>query len=139
VVAEPGIRKSSTTTQVTWHTKLVDPTSWVVSKNWNDHTRKILKIDAATFNFDSFVEFLCSIAFSKSKYTDIDKRMLKQSLQNSGNITVLMDEFDEVSPTHADKAAVNLSELMKAKWGEFGLRHVLWRKRDLKGSCVLPP
>jgi hypothetical protein len=38
VVAEPGMGKSSTTTQVAWNTKLGDPTSWVVRINWNDHT-----------------------------------------------------------------------------------------------------
>jgi len=115
VVAEPGMGKSSTTTQVAWNTKLADPTSWVVRINWNDHTRKLQEIDTATFNFDSLVEFLCSASFPKSKYTDINRILLKQALQNSGNVTVLMDGFDEICPTHADKAAVILSELMKTK------------------------
>jgi len=117
VVAEPGMGKSSTTTQVAWHTKERDPASWVVRINWNDHTRKLQDIDTATFNFDSLVEFLCSAAFSESKYTDLERILLKQALQNSGNVTVLMDGFDEISPTHADKAAVILSELMKTKVG----------------------
>jgi hypothetical protein len=115
VVDEPGMGKSSTTAQVAWNTKLVDPTSWVVRINWNDHTRKLQEIDVATFNLDSLVEFLCSAAFPESKYTDINRILLKQSLQNSGNVTVLMDGFDEISPTHADKAAAVLSELMKTK------------------------
>ena len=117
VVAEPGMGKSSTTTQVAWNTKLADPTSWVVRINWNDHTRKLQEINAATFNFNSLVEFLCSAAFPESKYTDINRILLKQALQNSGNITVLMDGFDEISPTHADKAAVILSQLMNTKVG----------------------
>ena len=44
--------------------------------------------------------------------------MLKQVLQNIGNVTVLMDGFDEISPTHADKAVVILSKLMKTKVGK---------------------
>jgi hypothetical protein len=52
VVAEPGMGKSSTTTQVAWDTKLADPTSWVVRINWNDHTRELQKINTAQFNFD---------------------------------------------------------------------------------------
>ena len=115
VVAEPGMGKSSTTTQVAEHTKSADPTSWVVRINWNDHTRKLQEINTATFNFDSLVEFLCSAAFTESKYSDINRNLLKQALQNSGNVTVLMDGFDEISPIHADKAAVILSELMKTK------------------------
>jgi ankyrin repeat protein len=115
VVDEPGMGKSSTTTQVAWHTKSADPTSWVVRINWNDHTRKLQEINTATFNFDSLVEFLCSAAFTESKYTDINKKLLKQAVQNSGNVTVLMDGFDEISPIHADKAAAVLSELMKTK------------------------
>ena len=115
VVAEPGMGKSSTTTQVAWNTKLANPTSWVVRINWNDHTRELQEINTATFNLDSLVEFLCRTAFPESKYTDINRILLKQALQNSGNVTVLMDGFDEISPTHADKAAVILSELMKTK------------------------
>jgi hypothetical protein len=117
VVAEPGMGKSSTTTQVARHTKERDPTSWVVRINWNDHTGKLQKIDAAIFNFDSLFEFLCSAAFPGSKDTHINRSLLKQALQSSGNVTVLTDGFDEISPTHADKAVVILSELLKTKVG----------------------
>jgi len=113
VVAQPGMGKSSTTTQVAWNTKLADPTSWILRINWNDHTEELQKIDAKTLNLDTLVEFLCSAAFPESKYTDINRNLLKQELQSSGNVTVLMDGFDEICPTHADKAAVILSELMK--------------------------
>jgi len=115
VVADPGMGKSSTTRRVTWHRKLADPTSWVVRINWNDHTRKLEEINTATFNFDSLVEFLCSAAFPKSKYTDINRILLKQALQNSGNVTVLMDGFVEISLTHVQKATSFPSELMKSK------------------------
>jgi len=119
VVAEPGMGKSSTTTRVAWHTKSADPTSWVVRINWNDHTRKLQEINTETFNFNSLVEFLCSATFPESKYTDIEWILLKQALQNSGNVTVLMDGFDEISLIHTDKAAVILSELMKTKVRRF--------------------
>jgi len=109
--------KSSTTTQVAWNTKLADPTSWVVRINWNDPCRKLQEINAETFNFNSLVELLRSAAFPESKYTHINSSLLKQALQNSRNVTVLMDEFDEISQIHADKAAVILSELMKTKVG----------------------
>jgi len=115
VVAESGMGKSRTTTHVAWNTKLADPTSWVVRINWNDHTRKLESINAARFNLDSLVEFLCSAAFAKSKYTDINRSLLKEALENGGNVTVLMDGFDEISPTYEDKAAVILSALMKTK------------------------
>jgi hypothetical protein len=117
VAVEPDHSKSSTTARVAWHKKLADPTSWVVPINLNDHTKELQEIKAATFNFDSLVEFLCSAAFSKSKYADINRNLLKQALQNSGNVTVLMDGFDEISPTHPDKAAAILSELKKTKVG----------------------
>jgi len=39
-----------------------------------------------------------------------NKNLLKQSLQKSGNVTVLMDGFDDVCPIHADKAAAILTE-----------------------------
>jgi ankyrin repeat protein len=115
VVDEPGMGKSCTTTQVAWRTKLADPTSWVVRINWNDHTRKLQEINTESFNFESLVEFLCSAAFPESKYAAINRILFKQALQNSGNVTILMDGFDEISPIHADKAAVILSELMETK------------------------
>jgi len=115
VVAEPGMRKSSTTTQVAWNTKERDPTSWVVRINWNDHTRKLQEINAATFSFDSLVEFLCSAAFPESKYSGINRSLLKQALQNSGNVTVLMDGFDVISPTYAENALAILKEILKTK------------------------
>jgi len=111
VVDESELRKSCTT-QVAWNTKLGDPASWVVRINWNNHTTKLQDIDVATFNFDSLVDLLCSAAFPTSKYTGINSSLLKQALQNSGNVTVLMDEFDEISPNYAD---VIVSELMKTK------------------------
>jgi len=114
VVAESDMRKN-TTTQVAWHTKLADPTSWVVLINWNDHTEKLQEINSATFNFNSLVDFLCSVAFSISKYTDINRILLKQALQYSGNVTVFMDWFDELNPTHADKASAFLPKLMETK------------------------
>jgi hypothetical protein len=86
-----------------------------VRVNWNDHTAKLQEIIPSKFNFSSLVEFLCSIAFPESKYRDINRRLLKQALKKSGNVAVLMDGFDEISPTHADKATVILSELMKTK------------------------
>jgi hypothetical protein len=95
--------------------KKADPNSWVVRINWNDHTRKLQEINVEKFNFDSLVEFLCGAAFTESKYSDINRNLLKEALQNSGNITVLMDGVDEISPTHADKAVVILSELMETK------------------------
>ena len=115
VVAEPGMGKSSTTTQVAWNTKLADPTSWVVRINWNDHTRKLQEINTETFNPVSLVEFLFSAELPNSKYTDINRNLLKQALQDRGNVTVLMDGFDEISPIHADKATAILSERMKTK------------------------
>jgi hypothetical protein len=117
VVAEPGMRKSSTTKQVAWHTKERDPASWVVHINWSDHTRELQEISAPTFDFNALFEFLCSAAFPESKYKDLNMILLKQALQNSGNVTVLVDGFGEISPIQADKAAVILSELMKTKVG----------------------
>jgi hypothetical protein len=115
LVAEPGMGKSSTTTQVAWRTKERDHTSWVVPINWNDHTEKLQEIIEETFNIDSLVKFLCSAAFPESKYRDIEEILLKQALQNSGNILVLMDGFDEISPTHAKKADAILSALKESK------------------------
>jgi predicted NACHT family NTPase len=79
----------------------------------NDHTKKLKKINKKEIKLKSLVKFLCSAAFPNSKYADIERILLKHALQNSGNVTVLMDGFDEISPTHVDKAAVILSKLIK--------------------------
>jgi len=87
VVAEPGMGKSSTITEVARRTKSADPTSWVVRINWNDQCRKLQEINAETFNFDSLVEFLCSTAFPESKYSGIERSLLKEALKNIGNVS----------------------------------------------------
>jgi Cdc6-like AAA superfamily ATPase len=115
VVAEPGMGKSSTATQVAWNTKLADPASWVVHINCNDHTRKLQQINAITFRFSALVEFLCSAAFPESNFNYINRKLLKQALKKSGNITVLIDGFDKICSFRADKAAFILFELMKTK------------------------
>jgi hypothetical protein len=81
VVAEWGMGKSSTATQMAWYTKLADPTSWVVLINWNGPTRKLQESNATTFHLDSPVEFLCRSTFPESKYTDIvNRNLFKQAL-----------------------------------------------------------
>jgi hypothetical protein len=117
VVAEPGMGKSSTTTEVAWITKERDPGSWVVRINWNDHLWKFRNMNSARFNFKFLVSFLRSATFPDSKNANFDRILLQQALQKSGNITVLMDGFDGISPIHMHKAAVILSELMKTKVG----------------------
>jgi len=117
VVAEPGMGKSSTTTQVAWHTKLADPTSWVVRINWNEHSQKLEKLNTEGFNVDKLVDFFSCVVFPESKYCKVSEIMLKQALKNSGNVTVLTDGYDEISPTYAEKAAVILSTLMETKVG----------------------
>jgi len=86
-----------TLTKIKWCGKLADTTPWVVRINWNEHTRKLLDIYKATLNLYSLVEFLSSAVFPESKYTDINKSLLKQELKYCGNVTVLMDGFDEIS------------------------------------------
>jgi hypothetical protein len=115
VVAEPGMGKSSTTTHVAWNAKSADPTSWVVRINLNDHTSKLQNINTKTINPHSLVKFMCNAAFPKSKYPGLNRRLLKQALRSNGNVTVLMEWFDEICPTLEDKAAVILSKLMKTK------------------------
>jgi hypothetical protein len=100
---------------VAWHTKSADPASWVVRIILKALTSKLEKINTNKFNLNLLVKFLCSTAFPKSKYTGIERLLLKQALQRSGNITVLMDGFFEVSPNHMVKAAIILSVLMTTK------------------------
>ena len=107
--------------------------------NWNDQTRKLNEINASTFNFDSFVEFVCSVAFTELKCTDINRILLKQALQNSGNVTVFMEGFDEISPFYKHKAFAILYESCRLKLGEMWLRFVMWGKRDLKRSHLASP
>jgi len=116
VVAQPGMENSSTTTQVAWNKKFADPTPMVVGINCNNHTRKLQEINTVTFNFHSLIELLCNAAFAESKYTDINRNMLKQALENIGNLTVLMGGFDEISPTYVHKAAATLFDLVKSKF-----------------------
>ena len=122
-----------------WNTILADPTSWVVRINWNDHTGKLQEINAATFNFDWPVEFLFSAAFTESKYTHINRSILKQVLQNSGNGTVLIDGFDEFSPLLMRKDVAILSEIMKTKFGRDSVTLLNVEKERLEKEQSVSP
>jgi ankyrin repeat protein len=117
VVAEPGMGKSTHMTHLAYHTKLADPTSWVVHINWNEHSKELNKIHVESCSFETVLEFLCSVAFPGSKYYDLNRVMLKHALELTGNVTVLTDGYDEINPTHADKAAIILSVLRKTVVG----------------------
>jgi hypothetical protein len=107
----------------------------VAPKSWNELIRKLQEINAATFNFDSPFEFLCSAASTESKYIDINRNLFKQALRNSGNVTVLM------VGTNADKAAAILSEIMKIKMGKVWVtsRPVQTETETSKGAVWLSP
>jgi len=138
VVADPGMGKSSTTTQVAWHTKLADPTSWVLRINWNEHSQKLEKLNTDGFNIDRLVDFFSCVLFPESKYCKVSEILLKQALKNSGNVTVLTDGYDEISPTYAEKAAVILSTLMKTKVGRLWVtsRPVVREKLEKELSVI---
>jgi ankyrin repeat protein len=115
VVAEPGMGKSTSATHLAWNKKLADPTSWVLRINWNENCRQLEEINPKTCNIDNIVQFFGSAVFPVSKYYNLSKTLLKQALEVSGNITVLTNGYEQISPIDADKADVILSTLRKTR------------------------
>ncbi|KAJ4426015.1 hypothetical protein ANN_27642 [Periplaneta americana] len=97
LVAHPGMGKSTEVVNLAQEFKRREPACWVVTVAQNEHT------DYLSNCGDSAVEFLLRTGKFKS---DFAKSLFKHELDHGGNIVILIDGFDEISPDYAGLAHV---------------------------------
>ncbi|PSN47946.1 hypothetical protein C0J52_10325 [Blattella germanica] len=106
ILAEPGMGKSTETSQFAMTVKDNDPTKWVVTVYLNDHVAFLSQ------NESSIIELL----LEAGKFnTDFQKHLFKDQILYHGNVIVLFDGFDEISPDYAEKVILMIKELIEVK------------------------
>ncbi|KAJ9601260.1 hypothetical protein L9F63_000555 [Diploptera punctata] len=105
IVAEPGMGKSTELTNIAHVVKQKDPSTWVVRVNLNECVN-IFKCH------NTAVEFLQQVA---KLNTQFEKGLLEHQLLSGGNVVILVDAFDEISPNYTKQVLDLLSKLSEYK------------------------
>ncbi|XP_069675384.1 uncharacterized protein [Periplaneta americana] len=106
IVAEPGMGKSTELSHLALETKQADSATWVVRVNLNEHTRYLSQDQPEA------VELLLR---AEELNTTFLKSVFVQELQQRGNMIVIFDGFDEISPDYSLKIINILKELTATK------------------------
>ena len=118
ITSEPGMGKSTLLTHLFRTTKEHHPEKWIVRININDFTKMLdefKKNDVKGGN--AALRLLESVAGSNNKHSisAFEKKLLYYSYNVSGNLTVLVDGMDEISPDYCQEAFQILNELNQSK------------------------
>ncbi|XP_069677374.1 uncharacterized protein [Periplaneta americana] len=94
LVSEPGMGKSTELVMLAQELKKEDPACWVVHVILNDHTDLLNEKDVSAV----------ALLLKAGKFnTAFETSLFQYQLQHGGNITILIDGVDEVSPKYTDK------------------------------------
>ncbi|KAJ9583721.1 hypothetical protein L9F63_021942 [Diploptera punctata] len=133
IVGQPGIGKSTLVTHLAIETKnreFHDPSlykcTWIVRVNLNDHTKVLEKISRSELTTDFVIHFLEEVLILSS---DIERKLFEYSLKNRGNVVIIFDAYDEISPDYAEKVSIAMKELQKINKGKL---YVTTRCRNRK-------
>ncbi|KAJ4448420.1 hypothetical protein ANN_10436 [Periplaneta americana] len=116
VSAEPGMGKSTLLTHLAHDTKFSDPSTFVLRVNLNDHSRYLFENNVShDDDVNTALNFLTSCANVCTSEHELETGLLKHSLLYTRNLVVLLDGFDEISPTHAKTTASLIRILSKTE------------------------
>ncbi|XP_069687940.1 uncharacterized protein [Periplaneta americana] len=102
VVAEPGMGKSTELSHLASELKQGNPTMWVVKVDLYDYTDHLSKDQPSTLE----------LLLRAGKFnTEFERSLFKHEIHHDGNITVMFDGFDEISPNYAEKVITILKIL----------------------------
>jgi hypothetical protein len=116
VTDEPGIGKSTLLTHLSNETRKSHPDVWIVRVNINNYTR-ILK-ELKTNGCEDIGAITLLTAAAQVKETDgldLERRLFGNCCSSTGNIAVLIDGVDEVSPLYTKQVEQMLEILIKPR------------------------
>ncbi|KAJ4448678.1 hypothetical protein ANN_00068 [Periplaneta americana] len=129
LVAHPGMGKSTEIINLAQKFKRNDPACWVVTVVLNDHT------DYLSEHQVSVIDLLVKAAKFDSAF---QKSLFEFELQNGGNIVILIDGFDEISPNYSDMVLNTLRQLNSYKFKQLWItsRSVMRKNLEREFSCL---
>ncbi|XP_069699656.1 uncharacterized protein [Periplaneta americana] len=129
LVAHPGMGKSTEIINLAHEFKRNDPACWVVTLILNDHT------DYLSGHQVSAIDLLIKAAKFDSAF---QISLFEFELNNGGNIVILTDGFDEISPNYSDMVLNTLRQLTSYKFKQLWItsRSVMRKMLEKEFSCL---
>jgi hypothetical protein len=113
LTAEPGMGKSTFLSYVEHEIKKYNPSTWIVRINLNENTRTLKNTKFGNKFIEECKEFLCDAAHSPEQNAlELEKELFRQSLEQTVNVAVILDGFDEISSEYGSKVMTLIKELM---------------------------
>jgi hypothetical protein len=116
VTDEPGMGKSTLLTYLARETRKIHPDIWIVRVNINNYTRKLQEFKAKGCDQTGVVKLLAEAA--QLKETDsivLEEWLFNYTYISTGNMAVLIDGVDEVSPLYTEEVMQVLKILSKTE------------------------
>ena len=123
VVGEPGVGKSTEMTHLNELLKKMDPCTWIIRVDLNDHTQHLMH--------DSSDPIKLLLAAAKI-LDELGRRLLEHHVNIGGKITLIFDGFDEISPKYSEKVLVILKDLLKRNVKHIWVTSRLLIREDLE-------
>jgi nucleoside-triphosphatase THEP1 len=104
VTDEPGMGKSTLLTHLAKETRQSHPDTWIVRININNHTSILQEMKTNGHDENGAIKLLTEAA--KIKKTDcllLERRLFHYTYSSTGNMVVLIDGVDEVSPHYTEE------------------------------------
>ena len=116
VTDEPGMGKSTLLTHLAKETRQCHPDVWIVRININNYTRILHDIKANGFEEESAIKLLTEAAqIRETESANLEKKLFNYTYNSTGNMAMLIDGVDEVSPHYTEEVVQVLKILFKTK------------------------
>jgi len=116
VTDEPGMGKSTLLTHLAWKTRKSHPNIWIVRVNINNYTKILYELQTNGCDQKGAIQLLTEAAqIKKSDGLDLEGRLFNYIYNSTGNMAVLIDGVDEVSPHYTEEVVQVLKILPKTK------------------------
>jgi predicted NACHT family NTPase len=113
---EPGLGKSTLLTHLAQQTRETHPYMWVVRVNINNYTRILNELQKNGCDEKGVIKLLTKAAqIKKSDGIVLAEQLFNYTYNSTGNMAVLIDGVDEVSPRYTEKVIQVLKILSKTK------------------------
>jgi len=116
ITDEPGMGKSALLTHLASETRKSHPDMWIVRVNINNYTRTLNELKTNGCDENGAIKLLTEAA--QVKETDslhLERRLFDNTCSSTGNMVVLIDGVDEVSPHYTEQVVQILRLLNKTK------------------------
>jgi ankyrin repeat protein len=120
IAAKPGMGKSTLLTHLAAGTKLSDPSIWIVRVDLNDHTNFLFSVNEGKLGVDIIIKFLKEeiLKLGNGVQSEFEEQLFEESLMRRGNMIIMFDGCDEISPSYTKKVSIMLEELQKVIAGK---------------------